>query len=101
MFVIQIEREHHKKHVIRGWGEQVEEHEERLASAREEQRRFETQMELERQAALEKERLEQEAKLQEQKELAVNLKDQVKELKEREAEVRKNVVFEESIKMFA
>ena len=78
----------HKKHVIHGWGEQVDSHREQMVTARNEQKRMENQMEMDRLASLEKERQSQETKLQEEKELAGQLKDQVNELRQREAEVQ-------------
>ena len=87
-FYWQIESEMHKKHVTHGWGEQVDSHREQMITARNEQKRMENQMEMDRLASLEKERQSQETKLQEEKELAGQLKDQVNELRQREAEVK-------------
>ncbi|XP_038054854.1 trichoplein keratin filament-binding protein-like [Patiria miniata] len=81
-----IESDMHKKHVIQGWGEQVDSQREQMESARREEHLEHRQMERDRQAALEKERHVQEAKLREEKQLAGQLKEQMNELRQREAE---------------
>ncbi|XP_022104626.1 trichoplein keratin filament-binding protein-like [Acanthaster planci] len=84
-----IESEMHKKHVVHGWGEQVDSHREQLESARREEQQEYREMEQDRQAALEKERQAQQAKLREEKQLAEQLKEQMNELRQREAEAER------------
>ncbi|XP_035691472.1 trichoplein keratin filament-binding protein-like [Branchiostoma floridae] len=82
----QIESEQHKQHVIGAWSDQVEEKEERIASARAEEKHIDDVMERQRLAALKKQREEEIKRMKAEKRQAGVLKEQVEELKDRERE---------------
>ncbi|XP_050408126.1 trichoplein keratin filament-binding protein [Patella vulgata] len=75
-----------KEHVIDQWSDQISEHEQQLLSARKEKEEYEKMMERKRQEAMEEERKKEMKHLQDQKNLQKVLKDQIVELKQREAE---------------
>ncbi|XP_071946544.1 trichoplein keratin filament-binding protein-like isoform X2 [Antedon mediterranea] len=84
-----IESEMHKKHVVQGWGGQIQDTTERKNTAREQERKEDYELEMQRLAAIERDHRTQEARLQEEKALAGELKEQMIELKHRELEAEK------------
>ncbi|XP_033102146.1 trichoplein keratin filament-binding protein-like [Anneissia japonica] len=84
-----LESNMHKKHVIQRWGEQIQETTDRRTTAREQERKDDYRLEMERLAAIEKDHQAQEARLQEEKIRASELKEQMMELKQREFEAEK------------
>lgn len=82
----QIESEQLKDYIVGSWPAQKQEKQERLESARKEKEEYEKQMEEERLAAIARDRERMEQKLEEEKKLKQMLKEQMLEIRAREAE---------------
>ncbi|XP_048753198.1 trichoplein keratin filament-binding protein-like isoform X2 [Ostrea edulis] len=84
-----IEAEQLKDHVVDKWGSQMEEFREKEEQERIEKEKFEREMEEERVAALELERQKEEDRLEEEKKWKDVLREQMFELRDREAEAER------------
>lgn len=81
-----IESEQLKDHVISNWPVQKQERQERIESARKEKEEYEKQMEEERLEAIARDRQRMEEKIEEEKKLKEMLKEQMLEIRARDAE---------------
>ncbi|ESO84659.1 hypothetical protein LOTGIDRAFT_236170 [Lottia gigantea] len=94
-----VESELQQEDVINKWSDQIVEQEEKLLSARLEEKEFERLQEEKRQAALEEERKKEMKRLQDQKKLKQVLEDQMRELRQRESESERIKNEQESLEL--